>query len=259
MNKSNKVLLGLLAFVVVCVVGYALFSEDISVTGSATASGDWSITASCSDTIPDEVMEDYGTGDIPGGYSETNCSASGNTITSSTTLLYPSAMKLYNAQYKNNGSVNAVFKMGDDATTVLQDAASQEGALTGKMDLYDKKTNQLFKSYSLYEALEMDNYGMAFIDKVYIKSTSGVYLNTKEEILGNGSLYKDAEGNYYLQIKPGESLVFILGAHWYDRAVQTDYYSIFEMSLDMKINQQTDDLIEVTNLDGTFDICINHC
>ena len=44
MNKNNKLLIGMLTFVVVCVVGYALFSENITVTGSATASGDWSIS-----------------------------------------------------------------------------------------------------------------------------------------------------------------------------------------------------------------------
>ena len=35
MNKNNKLLIGMLTFVVVCVVGYALFSENITVTGSA--------------------------------------------------------------------------------------------------------------------------------------------------------------------------------------------------------------------------------
>ena len=47
MNKSNKILLGVLSFVVVCVVGYALFSEKITVTGTATASGNFDINYTC--------------------------------------------------------------------------------------------------------------------------------------------------------------------------------------------------------------------
>ncbi len=260
MNKNNKLLIGMLAFVVACVVGYALFSENITVTGSATASGDWGITASCSDTIPAAVVDDYETTDVQGGFEKDSCEASANTIIANTTLLYPSAMKLYHGEYKNTGSINAVFKIGTDLTNVLGGAASEDGALSAELKLYNKETNALYKTYTGYEALNAtDNYGFAYIDKVYIKSITGEYLNTKTEILGNNSLYKDSNGNYYLQIKPGESIVFILSANWYRDAIQTDYYSTMKLELDMKLEQQTDDLIKVETLNGSFDICINHC
>ena len=259
MNKNNKLLIGMLTFVVVCVVGYALFSENITVTGSATASGDWGIAASCSDTIPSEVREDYEITDIQGGFTDDSCTVSGNTITSKATLLYPTAMKLHHAEYKNTGSVNAMFKIGPDATAVLKDASTQPNALTGEMRLYNKSNDQLYDTINLEEALDEIYYGIAFIDKVYIKTASGEYLNTKTEILGNKSLYKDADGNYYLQIKPGESIVFILSETWDKKAEQTDYYSIMELSIDIKLQQQTDDLIEVTNINGPFDMCLNHC
>ena len=55
MNKSNKILLGVLSFVVVCVVGYALFSENITVTGTATAKGSFDITASCNTGASDSL------------------------------------------------------------------------------------------------------------------------------------------------------------------------------------------------------------
>ena len=55
MNKGNKILLGILAFVVVCVVGYALFGETITVTGSATASGEWSITTTCVSGLSQDI------------------------------------------------------------------------------------------------------------------------------------------------------------------------------------------------------------
>ena len=258
MNKNNKLLIGMLTFVVVCVVGYALFSENITVTGSATASGDWSITASCSDTIPAEVREDYEITDIQGGFADDSCTVSGNKITSKATLLYPTAMKLHHAEYKNTGSVNAVFKMGPRENYPLDDAFNTAGNLSIKLDLYDKKTDQLYKSYTDTSILENNNYGIVFIDKVYIKTVDGHYLNEDEELLANETLYKDSEGNYYLEIKPGESIVFIISENWAKKAEQTDYYSITNITLDMKLIQKTDDLIKQTE-SGYIDLCLNHC
>lgn len=258
MNKNNKLLLGILSFVVVCVVGYALFGENISVTGNVTVSGDWSITVSCSDTIPSEVQEDYSLNDIQGGFTEDSCNVSGNIITSKATLLYPTAMKLHHAEYKNTGSVSAVFKMGKYENSPLADAFSTPGNLSIKLDLYDKKTDQLYQSFTDTSATTMEDYGQVYIDKVYIKTADGHYLNYDEELLANETLYKDSEGNYYLEIKPGESIVFIISENWYEIAEQTDYYSTMEIKLNMNIIQKTDDLIKQTE-SGNIDLCLNHC
>ena len=258
MSKNNKILISVFTFIVVCVVGYALFSENITVTGSATASGDWGIAASCSDTIPAEVQEDYAANDIQGGFADDSCTVSGNTITSKATLLYPTAMKLHHAEYKNTGSVSAVFKMGKYENYPLDDAFSNPSNLSIKLDLYDKKTDELYQSYTDSSALKMENYGQVYIDKLYIKTADGHYLNYDEELLANETLYKDSEGNYYLEIKPGESIVFIISENWYKRAEQTDYYSKMEIKLNMNIIQKTDDLIKQTEADY-IDLCLNHC
>ena len=259
MNKSNKILLGLFAFVLVCVIGYALFSDNISITGSATASGDWSITASCSDTIPAEVQEDYATDDIQGGFENDSCTVNGNEITSKATLLYPTAMKLHHAEYKNTGNVSAVFRMGTHPNGPLDYSVTKQDGISIKLNLYERKTDKLFQSYTDMSALEMDNYGQVFIDKVYIKTVDGHYLNYDEEILANETLYKDLEGNYYLEIKPGESIVFIISENWYEWAEQTDYYSDMEVKINMEFIQKTDDLIKQSEINGFMDLCLNHC
>lgn len=260
MKNGNKILLGIFTFVLVCVIGYALFSDTISITGSATTSGDWSITASCSDTIPAEVQEDYALDDIQGGYENDSCTVSGNTITSKATLLYPSAMKLHHAEYKNTGSVNAVFKLGKEAHNPLMDAASQDGAVTGNIKLYNKTTNELYKTYGENDQFDYDNYGVFGIDKMYVKSKDGHYWNSESELLDNKVILQDSAGNYYLRVKPGESLVLILSENWYYRAEQTDYYSVMQFNLNMKLNQEPDNLIEITEITGSFDnLCMNHC
>ena len=43
MNKKNKILVGCLALLLVLSVGYALFSDTITINGTATAKGSFDI------------------------------------------------------------------------------------------------------------------------------------------------------------------------------------------------------------------------
>ena len=47
MNKKNKILVGCLALLLVLSVGYALFSETITINGTATAKGNFDIVGTC--------------------------------------------------------------------------------------------------------------------------------------------------------------------------------------------------------------------
>lgn len=116
MNKGNKILLGILAFVVVCVVGYALFGETITVTGSATASGEWSMTTTCQPGIASEVVlggsnPEYLITD--GGYQNDSCQVNGSSLSMKVNLLYPSARRLFTIKVKNTGNVDAVFDLSE--------------------------------------------------------------------------------------------------------------------------------------------------
>ncbi len=118
MNKGNKILLAVLAFVLVCVSGYALFSENITVTGSATASGDWSITATCQPGIPsligsaaDDLLRHK-----EGGYSGDTCNGTGGTkVSFNTNLLYPSAARHFTVKFTNTGNIAATIDMSGNA------------------------------------------------------------------------------------------------------------------------------------------------
>ena len=59
MNKSNKILLVVFSFIVVCVIGYALFSENITVTGTATAQGTFDTTVTCQTGILSKLGNSY--------------------------------------------------------------------------------------------------------------------------------------------------------------------------------------------------------
>ena len=55
-KRKNKILIGCLALLLVMAVGYALFSENITINGTATAKGDFDMSITCT---PDITTEFY--------------------------------------------------------------------------------------------------------------------------------------------------------------------------------------------------------
>ena len=101
MDKSkNKILVGCLALLLVMAVGYALFSENITINGTATAKGDFEIT------ITEALIED-----------EKGSSGATATITdngkslklSIPNLEYPGAYVKVKYKVKNTGTIPALF------------------------------------------------------------------------------------------------------------------------------------------------------
>lgn len=120
MNKDNKILITILAFVVVCFVGYALFSETITVTGTATAEGTFDIGLSCvtgfSSDFLDAGLEDGYVINIPdGGYKNDSCSVDGFNVSFKTDLEFPGASRKYTIKVTNNGSIAARVPYSEDA------------------------------------------------------------------------------------------------------------------------------------------------
>ena len=58
MDKTrNKIFAGCLALLLVMVAGYALFSQNLTINGTAKAQGDFSVTPTCQTGIPANLVE----------------------------------------------------------------------------------------------------------------------------------------------------------------------------------------------------------
>ena len=56
MDKTrNKIFVGCLALLLVMVAGYALFSQNLTINGTAKAQGDFSLVTTCQPGIPDNL------------------------------------------------------------------------------------------------------------------------------------------------------------------------------------------------------------
>ena len=105
MNKNNKILVGILTFVVVCVVGYALFSDNINITGTATASGQMMLVPSCQVITTDSVYLNH---DVTiTGYKSTGtgtCKIEDGVIKTTSTLSKPTDVVNFNVEIYNADS-----------------------------------------------------------------------------------------------------------------------------------------------------------
>ena len=130
MSKNNKLLILTLSFVVVCVVGFALFSETITVTGTATAYGNFDMIVTCEKGISSKISSiapaAFADTDIDlytdNGYENDYCNVSGNSVTYGASLKYPGAARYFTIKIKNNGTMDAVITNESHDYTFCVDA-----------------------------------------------------------------------------------------------------------------------------------------
>lgn len=118
MKKSNKILIAILAFILTCFIGYALFSETVVVSGTLNASGNFRFEATCMNGL-DEANYRYvnemlstdigGLKPIEGGYENEYCKTSGDTVSFGANLKYPTAVKFYTIYLENTGTIDAIY------------------------------------------------------------------------------------------------------------------------------------------------------
>lgn len=108
MNKKNKILIGCLALLLVLSVGYALFSETVTINGTATAKGDFDITYTCSVITKDTAINDSFS--IPKSSGSGSCIIENDIIKTTSTLNKPGDFVGYRVVLTNEGSIPAVLK-----------------------------------------------------------------------------------------------------------------------------------------------------
>ena len=102
MNKKKKVIIGVLALALVMVVGYALFSDTLTINGTATAEGNFDMQI-----ISAEVTGEVGS---TGATTQVNSEDNNNSLTINIPKLeYPGAYVDVTYKVKNAGSVPAIF------------------------------------------------------------------------------------------------------------------------------------------------------
>ena len=136
MKKQSIAIIGVIAFVLAVAVGYALFSEKLTIDGTATANGDFDVeftsvgTPTCSGFSGTCEAATLGT-----------ISNDKNTLTITVNKLqYPGAYVEIPVTVTNKGSIPAVLKSIEE--TGLTTDASVKVSYTGLTELKDQEVAQ---------------------------------------------------------------------------------------------------------------------
>ena len=113
LSKNNKILVGCLALLLVLSVGYALFSDTITINGSATAKGDFEITT---EVIDLNNYSNFVSTVSSGVVENPTISVVDNKVTTSVTFGAPGSQHNFGIKIKNTGSIPATLSSIIDKT-----------------------------------------------------------------------------------------------------------------------------------------------
>ena len=184
-KKRNKIFVGCLALLLVMVAGYALFSQNLTINGTAKAQGEFSLSMTCTPGILDEIKNYEAGYASQSGYSNDSCSVANDTVTFHADLAYPTARRYFTVKVFNTGSVTAVDEKVD--------VAGQE---------YNAEENKDCKYNSSDDSLDRCFRPDLNIDEIkYIKKTK------------NGEISYLTEGDK-LTLEPGDTFYLALVIAW---------------------------------------------
>lgn len=136
MNKQKGIIIGVLALVVTMMVGYAIFSDTITINGTATAKGEFQLTTSVVD-LNESWVKDYGflnrNAVSSGIVNNPSISVSGNVVTTSVELGMPGSFYNFAIKIKNTGTIPAKLSSIVDKTrnVPILDSSLGEGESYG--------------------------------------------------------------------------------------------------------------------------------
>ncbi len=195
MNKKKGIIIGVLAVALVMVVGYALFSDTLTINGTATAKGEFALSVTCDQGITTELYEttldfygqvgsdaqneikqalDYAI-ENEGGYVNDTCSVNGNKVSFSASLNYPTATRYFSIKVTNTGSIPFYLK-----STNLQNSSVEGTVIATDGTLYD--ANMLFTNVKENMVKEPELMSADVVLDSNVEDISDIYINTGESM-----------------------------------------------------------------------------
>ena len=173
MNKKNKILIGCLSLLLVLSVGYALFSETITINGTATAKGSFDIEATCINGYHEKLVE-YGevldSNEGQAGYDNDICTVSDNIVNANVELLYPTANRTFSVIFTNEGTIPAMINPNTDITSTFKLCrTNKETSVEECVNVTDLSQAELYYSVENHGVLDSNNNYISISDSNIVK------------------------------------------------------------------------------------------
>ena len=225
MKKNNKLLIIILTIIVSLMMGYALFSETITVTGTATAKGDFSYSIETMKGFNSEIkssnmyslLNNYGEPansinfmqEVP--VSDSSITHTENTITYTSNLTNAGQLQYFTAKITNTGTIPIDFDIYYDF--------SDTQTISGNLIMSDGNLFDINKVKDAAFGYGGNAYGFRATDYVsadYIKTAiTGLYdiFSTKE--IFDDSEVRMNEGKEGLpRLETGDSIYLLFISQW---------------------------------------------
>ena len=201
MNKTrNKIFVGCLALLLVMVAGYALFSQNLNITGTAKAQGNFSVTMTCTPGLTNEgfLNANY-LGYAPkkdNNYANDSCTVNGNKVTYQAELKMPGAVRNFTIKMTNSGSMDAILN------------ARKDVKLSSEICIGNYDTGEFNNCVTDDDGSDDTLYSIAFVG--FETKDSKLILGTNDNA-AELTKFVDLE-NGIITLKPGESMYYITAA-----------------------------------------------
>lgn len=211
-------------------IGYALFSETVTISGTATSQGQFKITTTCITGLSSSLnVIAEGFPGTAGDVKNSTCSVNGSSVTFSTELGYPGSYQFYTLQFKNTGTIDALFVNDSDIYEKY----------TGNIKVYLHSNNSLYKTVTLPSE---DDFAINFSNVLFQASllvkTDGTMIVGGDSETGR---IVELSGVEYVKLKPNEVLEIAIIAIWPDNDNNhlKDYYAKTTFNQSFNFEQST--------------------
>ncbi len=226
MNKKKGIIIGAVLFILALAVGYALFSDTLTINGTATAKGDFSFEVTTQKGVMEEINTDdlttvvtikrlkptsSGTKIYPGLLSVTGIEASSITNDSNTVTINATMDKLGQKQYftikvTNTGTIPLTFDFWDEYeenTTIKGNLIMDDGNKVDPDTIMDMVAGTIENPYELTES---DSVGWNQFKASFLDINNVLVPKIRhDEFVTN----LETNENAFIEIKTGESFYII--------------------------------------------------
>ena len=201
MKKKNVIIIGIIALILAVSVGYALFSDTLNINGTATAKGDFSMSATCTPGLIDERFMDANTMNrapsLDNNYGSDSCQVNDNKITYSAELLQPGAVRNFTIKITNTGSIAATLNEENGIKESVQSCVGN----------YD--TGEFSECIEGSQASNGLNRGVI----VGFETNDGTMIVATSDNVDQILQFFDEKGQTVI-LEPGESVYVVVSSEW---------------------------------------------
>ena len=182
MKKKNMIIIGVIALILVVAVGYAIFSDTLTINGSATAKGDFNLSYACEFVDEDiEFPDDTG---LVASTGTGSCSVENNVVTTTSEFYKPTDGTIFKVTVTNNGSIPAVLKTVDSSNNFADNLTDTGDAIyldktTALVGYYEVRKDNISVEAGGDSALEKANVTLQNGESVDIY-IMGMWANSKD-------------------------------------------------------------------------------